>query len=132
MSLPREPGLQRRLAYGDIIRMRNRHTMNEYLDFVTHTHTHERSTRQSMLQNYEQLLDLPTVKVGTTIRDLLENTQLHICYKVMMCVICQEETVKMFDIVRKLGCEHIFHVRCIDKWLLENHKCPLCKKSVRI
>lgn len=115
MSLPSEPGLQRRLAYGDIIRRRRSVTMNN-----------------DILQNYEQLASLPTVKVGASLKDVLQNTYLHICYESSPCVICQEETLILLDVVRSLGCKHKFHAKCIDKWLVENNKCPLCNKSVRI
>lgn len=43
------------------------------------------------------------------------------------CTICMEE----YDdnsLVRKMGCKHMFHKKCIDKWLLEyNFKCPICR-----
>ena len=28
------------------------------------------------------------------------------------------------------GCEHIFHGRCMDKWLSEDPTCPLCRERV--
>ncbi|XVF52361.1 hypothetical protein PTKIN_Ptkin05aG0012700 [Pterospermum kingtungense] len=46
------------------------------------------------------------------------------------CVICLEEFVKG-DVCRILpSCNHIFHLGCIDKWLL-NHQltCPICRSS---
>lgn len=126
MSLPNEPGLQRRLAYGDLVRRRNRRrgrtevgqlSYSEYFDNVIH--------------NYERFISLPTVKVGATLTDIIENTHLHICYEKLMCDICQDDTSPLFGIVRSLGCKHTFHAKCIDKWLVDNHKCPLCNKSVR-
>uniref|UniRef100_A0A1I7WIR5 RING-type E3 ubiquitin transferase n=1 Tax=Heterorhabditis bacteriophora TaxID=37862 RepID=A0A1I7WIR5_HETBA len=32
--------------------------------------------------------------------------------------------------VRNLRCTHIFHVNCIDKWLVYNKKCPVCRLDV--
>jgi hypothetical protein len=46
------------------------------------------------------------------------------------CPIClneYEEGVK----IRLLPCEHIYHMDCIDKWLLRNNRfCPVCKRRV--
>ncbi|VDK48998.1 unnamed protein product [Gongylonema pulchrum] len=29
--------------------------------------------------------------------------------------------------VRALRCAHVFHIACIDRWLLYNKKCPVCR-----
>lgn len=46
------------------------------------------------------------------------------------CPIClneYEEGVK----IRILPCEHVYHIECIDKWLLRNNRlCPVCKRRV--
>ena len=46
------------------------------------------------------------------------------------CPIClneYEEGVK----IRLLPCEHVYHIDCIDKWLLRNNRfCPVCKRRV--
>lgn len=45
------------------------------------------------------------------------------------CLVCLNE-FKPREKIRKLGCEHEFHKRCIDKWLTEgNPCCPLCRKE---
>lgn len=46
------------------------------------------------------------------------------------CTICLNE-FKQRERIRKLDCEHEFHKKCIDKWLLEggNHCCPICRKE---
>uniref|UniRef100_A0A7E4UW61 RING-type domain-containing protein n=1 Tax=Panagrellus redivivus TaxID=6233 RepID=A0A7E4UW61_PANRE len=31
------------------------------------------------------------------------------------------------DEVRALNCSHMFHVDCIDRWLVYNKKCPVCR-----
>ncbi|KAK4418520.1 putative RING-H2 finger protein ATL21C [Sesamum alatum] len=45
------------------------------------------------------------------------------------CTICLAEYVPNDTIRLMPGCEHCFHVECIDKWLSMNSKCPVCRTS---
>jgi hypothetical protein len=45
------------------------------------------------------------------------------------CAICQEDWENN-EVVRKLPCEHVFHIMCIDKWFSENNVCPVCRYSM--
>jgi hypothetical protein len=46
------------------------------------------------------------------------------------CSICLN-IIKQDEIIRQLDCKHVFHTKCIEKYLLEyNCKCPLCRKDV--
>ncbi|ORD93669.1 YOF7 [Enterospora canceri] len=48
------------------------------------------------------------------------------------CIICYEE-YKDESELRKLSCDHFFHIECIDRWLLSRqHYCPCCRKPVSI
>lgn len=42
------------------------------------------------------------------------------------CSICLEH-LKMRDVVKRLGCLHIFHKSCVDTWLRSKPICPLCR-----
>ncbi|NXX73780.1 RN128 ligase, partial [Urocolius indicus] len=46
-----------------------------------------------------------------------------------MCVVCLEP-FQPKEVVRVLTCKHLFHQRCIDRWLLEHRTCPLCKWDI--
>ena len=49
------------------------------------------------------------------------------------CSICCN-SVKYTEFVRNLSCNHMYHKKCIDKWLIslfkksEKMNCPLCRK----
>ncbi|ELA42663.1 uncharacterized protein VICG_00415 [Vittaforma corneae ATCC 50505] len=45
------------------------------------------------------------------------------------CTVCLSE-FKHKQRIRRLDCDHEFHKKCIDKWLLQgNSCCPLCRKE---
>ncbi|KAI8899542.1 hypothetical protein BC833DRAFT_585385 [Globomyces pollinis-pini] len=46
-----------------------------------------------------------------------------------MCAICIGE-YRDDDLIRQLGCNHHFHVACIDKWLHIHARCPMCVKDI--
>jgi len=45
------------------------------------------------------------------------------------CCICLDD-FKHNDSLRTLQCLHFFHRKCIDKWLLKNRTCPICKFDI--
>ena len=46
-----------------------------------------------------------------------------------ICTICQDD-YKNNDLIRQIKCNHIFHINCIDTWLLDyNYKCPICRQE---
>lgn len=45
------------------------------------------------------------------------------------CSICMND-YKIFTKIRKLKCKHIFHVKCIDEWLLIKNSCPNCREII--
>ncbi len=42
------------------------------------------------------------------------------------CVVCQENW-ENGEMVRKLPCQHVFHIMCIDRWFADNNVCPVCR-----
>jgi hypothetical protein len=84
---------------------------------------------------YEQLiaLDNTIVKKGMNAEEM-KQFPIEIHYKdassVCNCSICISE-LESGEVIRKLGCKHVFHKGCIDTWLESNITCPVCKKYLR-
>ncbi|KAI3694728.1 hypothetical protein L1987_77698 [Smallanthus sonchifolius] len=48
------------------------------------------------------------------------------------CSICLE-LFNQGEICRVLPvCDHVFHARCVDKWLMKVPNCPICRTRVRL
>lgn len=45
------------------------------------------------------------------------------------CAICMEKFADG-ESLRTLPCLHKYHVGCIDRWLMSNRQCPICKHDV--
>jgi len=45
------------------------------------------------------------------------------------CVICLAD-LREGDYTRELPCPHIFHKKCIDRWLTMRQTCPICRTKV--
>jgi hypothetical protein len=45
------------------------------------------------------------------------------------CTICLEN-FKGTDIIKEFSCKHIFHKKCLLKWLEKSNNCPLCKHNM--
>jgi len=44
------------------------------------------------------------------------------------CVSCEDK--KYIDCIAIFGdCNHAFHKHCIDEWIKNNNKCPLCRSK---
>lgn len=31
---------------------------------------------------------------------------------------------------RRLPCMHLFHIECVDQWLTNNKRCPICRVDI--
>ena len=56
-------------------------------------------------------------------------------FKEDICSICLEkfiiEDVENNDEIIGLKCNHMFHKKCVEPWILKNRNCPLCKQDIR-
>ena len=50
-----------------------------------------------------------------------------------LCPICLENFTTNNCVIRELKCGHIFHKKCIDKWLYNSEKmeCPYCNSKLK-
>ena len=48
----------------------------------------------------------------------------------MNCLICSEEVKHDFSILN-CNCPHVYHIKCINKWLNINNSCPHCRLKWR-
>jgi hypothetical protein len=78
--------------------------------------------------------NMEDVQVYPSLRTLRESSTVHMYCNLETefesCTICRDR----FDdnsIVRKLYCNHIFHLNCIDTWLESNIRCPVCRSDLR-
>ena len=73
------------------------------------------------------------VQVYPSIRTLRESSTVHIFNELettKTCSICRDN-FEDSSVVRKLGCDHIFHINCIDTWFESNIRCPLKRVDLR-
>ena len=42
------------------------------------------------------------------------------------CSVCLSD-IEQGDKMKKLPCDHMYHVACIDRWLTRSRACPMCK-----
>lgn len=117
MDLPPEPGLNRRLAYSNIIRTRNinRNIINRTFNGIVNG--------RNILNSYQYC------KKGLSLNELLQNSSV-LLNSSFDCPICQEENNFDVTIIRKLNCNHQFHIYCIEKWLSMETTCPVCRKNL--
>ena len=47
------------------------------------------------------------------------------------CTICLSE-FELEEDVRRLPCMHLFHVECVDQWLSQNKRCPICRSVSKL
>jgi len=87
-----------------------------------------------------QIRALPLIRVRTAQRlvgssDALHERRVGICQSFSSCTAGENCAVCLNDFfegewARRLPCLHHFHPPCIDRWLLQNKRCPLCMHPI--
>ena len=111
----------------------NEQVRNAYNNLFSNPETIEVTFEQRDI-NRRPINQMEDVQVHPSLRTLRESSSIHI-YRELdttheTCSICRENFEEN-SIVRRLGCEHIFHIGCIDTWFETNIRCPLCRLDLR-
>ena len=135
--LPSEPGLNRRLMYGDYVRNRNIpylntrsrfSNLNTHSNIITVNDNVQNIINQTFESNITNNFNTPfrfSNRIGSTVYDLYSKSQVYNKNDVV-CSICYDDDEDQ-TIIRKLKCGHEFHLSCIDLWLTNNKSCPICR-----
>jgi hypothetical protein len=110
--LPSTPGRERRLAYGNYIR--NIH-MNRNIDNIGS------GIVDIVIRNSSNRNNIN----GILLNELIMKSNIYFTKDIFLCSICLNE--KNDNIIRRLICNHDFHINCIDLWLSCNKTCPICR-----
>lgn len=76
----------------------------------------------------DQISKLPILKYKESEPDL-EHGKAIVDSSTTECCICLAK-YKEKDEMRRLGCSHVFHMKCVDQWLKIVSCCPLCKQEL--
>lgn len=68
--------------------------------------------------SFEEIEDLPCFDYGVNTTN-------------SVCAVCLDGISKGDRCRRFPGCNHVFHVECIDLWLLRRLTCPTCRSSIK-
>jgi hypothetical protein len=93
------------LCWGVLRRRRLRHARDE-------PDTRRQRNRRRLKARLDQVRRMPLVRVAEG-----------------DCAVCLEP-LSSTQSVRRLTCSHLFHKRCVDKWLVRRGTCPLCVDQV--
>lgn len=142
------PGLNRRLSYGEYTRHRHnysyrhshRHLISRSPVPINNTITTQTTEIFGLAGNFinqdgpiqEFLFRTEQQQnVEVSLKNLLCKTKVKINKdKDQFCAICQDCIQIDSDIVRELECNHIYHIECVDNWLIIKNECPMCKKKI--
>jgi hypothetical protein len=123
MNLPENPGRERRLAYGNYIRNINRRNRLRGNDVDV-----EINLIGNNFQNSRIRVERASRINGLLLKDLYENSDVYFKKENILCSICLND--KTDNIIRKLVCNHFFHIDCIEMWLSDNNNCPMCRYTL--
>lgn len=99
--------------------------IEDFLNMMPSLNDLETTMNNQLGLSKEDLNKIPRKIYSKGYRSFLSLSQQH------LCPICFED-YKVGEEVSDLPvCNHMFHSRCIEKWLSQNPLCPMCRTNVR-
>jgi len=93
-------------------------------------HQHIQQMGLSNLGNVSEVAPQPRLAVRMAAYPMIRLTEgMNLPNDADCCVICLDN-FKVGDRLRMLGCDHAFHMPCIDNWLDTHTSCPLCNAQL--
>ncbi|KAL4614018.1 hypothetical protein ACB092_07G025100 [Castanea dentata] len=94
--------------------------------FVDLMHTDEADVDTVLLHSIETYESKPIPAAKSSVRALEKVRFQGGSNSIQECTICMEE-FRIGSEVTRMPCSHIYHEKCIFKWLKMSHLCPLCR-----
>ena len=94
-----------------------------------HHHNHHNNNHNHSNLNHHRRCKSKGIKNIHCLEESQINDETFIQNEKNKCSICLED-YKLGDKISYLPCFHLYHYKCIKKWLKCSTKCPLCKKEV--
>ena len=63
--------------------------------------------------------------------NISNETILNISNENNLCTICLDN-IKENEYIYKLSCSHKYHIECLNRWVKEKPKCPLCLNGINL
>lgn len=112
----------------------NNDVNNNIRNIYSSLFTNPENIEVTLFNNGQREVNMEDVQVFPSLRTLRESSTVNIFRDLETnqetCSICRDNFSEL-SVVRKLSCDHIFHIECIDTWFETNIRCPLCRVDLR-
>ncbi|XP_062598161.1 uncharacterized protein LOC134259570 [Saccostrea cucullata] len=98
---------------------------------LTHNRTFSSNDFEDLLSIAELLGDVKPKGISSEEVTLLPEKKFHANNKMTSCSICMCDYI-LNERLKILPCFHEFHGECIEKWIVTNATCPICRVEVKV
>ncbi|XP_061175682.1 uncharacterized protein LOC133184607 [Saccostrea echinata] len=98
---------------------------------LTHNRTFSSNDFEDLLSIAELLGDVKPKGISSEEATLLPEKKFHANNKMTSCSICMCDYI-LNERLKILPCFHEFHGECIEKWIVTNATCPICRVEVKV